>query len=163
MSNSAVDCPVQKRLKALGIELATSAPALANYLPYQLSDTRVYISGQGPVHGDHEITGKLGHDLSIELGNQAAHMAAINIICQLGAALDNEFSRVRKCLKLGGFVNASEDFIDHPRVINGASDLIVDVFGERGRHARVAVGVASLPRNWSVEIDAIFELDPPAE
>ena len=157
------DCPVKTRLKELGIELTQSPNALANYLPYQISATTIYISGQGPITQspniqEKEILGKLGKDVSIERGNQAAQMAAVNILSVLHTALDGDFSRVKQCLKLGGFVNAAEHFTDHPQVINGASDLIADVFADRGRHARFAIGVASLPRNWAVEIDAIFEL-----
>jgi enamine deaminase RidA (YjgF/YER057c/UK114 family) len=119
----------------------------------------VFIAGQVPtMDGKDQVTGKLGGGVSIEDGQKAARLCAINIIAQLRSALDGDLGRVVRCLRLGGFVNATPNFTDHPKVINGASDLMVEVFGDAGRHARAAVGCVSLPRNVAVEVDAIFEV-----
>jgi len=113
------------------------------------------VPGEG---GKDKFTGKLGSAFSVEDGQAAARLCAVNILAQLKAALDGDLDRVVGVIRLGGFVNAEPDFKDHPKVINGASDLMVAVFGEAGRHARAAVGCYSLPRNVPVEIDAIFEV-----
>lgn len=149
----------EQKLRELGIELPeVSAPA-ANYIPASRTGSLLYISGQVPaLAGKDQVVGKLGSGVSIEDGQKAARICAINILAQLKAALDGNLDRVVSCVRLGGFVNAAPEFGDHPKVINGASDLMVEVFGEAGRHARAAVGCASLPRNVAVEVDAIFEV-----
>jgi enamine deaminase RidA (YjgF/YER057c/UK114 family) len=117
------------------------------------------ISGQGPIGASGaSITGRLGDGLEIEDGTRAAQMAGLNIIAQIKTALNGDFERLTRIVRLNGFVNATPDFTHHPAVINGASELMHDVFGERGVHSRIAVGVASLPMNWAVEIDAVIEV-----
>jgi enamine deaminase RidA (YjgF/YER057c/UK114 family) len=150
---------IASRLEELGITLPTPAKPVANYVPYTVSGNLVFVSGQIPFGPDGlQYQGKVGADLTAEDGIAAARLCAINILAQLRAALDGDLDRVVRCLKLGGFVNSVPDFADHPAVINGASDLMVDVLGDRGRHARFAVGAGSLPRNVAVEVDAIFEV-----
>lgn len=148
------------RLKELGISLPDTVPPAANYVPARRMGSQIYISGQVPAEGGQDkFTGKLGSDYSIDQGQAAARLCAVNILAQLKQALGGDLDRVVGVIRLGGFVNAEPDFKDHPKVINGASDLMVEVFGEAGRHARAAVGVYSLPRNVPVEVDAIFEVD----
>ena len=149
----------EARLAQLGIELPRAVPPAANYVPARRSGNIVYIAGQVPVaDGKDQVVGKLGREVSIEDGQKAARICAINILAQLRAAMGGSLDNVVGCLRLGGFVNAVPEFGDHPKVINGASDLMVAVFGEAGRHARAAVGCGSLPRNVAVEVDAIFEV-----
>lgn len=150
---------IESRLKELGITLPTPAAPVANYVAYTISGNMVFISGQVTIGPDGlEYQGKIGADLTVEDGVKAARLCAINILAQVKAALDGDLERISRCLKLGGFVNAVPDFTDHPTIINGASDLMVDVLGDRGRHARFAVGAGSLPLNVAVEVDAIFEI-----
>ena len=150
---------IASRLEDLGITLPTPAKPVANYVAYTMSGNLVFISGQVPYGLDGlEYQGKVGADLTTEDGVAAARLCAINILAQLRAALDGDLERVVRCLKLGGFVNAVPDFADHPAVVNGASNLMVEVLGDRGRHARFAVGARSLPLNVAVEVDAIFEV-----
>ncbi len=147
------------RLLELGITLPQAVAPAANYVPARVSGNHVYIAGQVPTSGGKDqFVGKLGGEFTIEQGQQAARLCAINILAQLRQALGGSLERVVGCVRLGGFVNAVPEFGDHPKVINGASDLMVDVFGEAGRHARAAVGCGSLPRNVAVEVDAIFEV-----
>jgi enamine deaminase RidA (YjgF/YER057c/UK114 family) len=148
----------EARLKALGLELPRPSVPAANYVPARRSGNLVYIAGQVPAaDGKDKFTGKLGDTVTIEDGQRAARLCAINILAQLRAAIGS-LDEVVACVRLGGFVNATPEFGDHPKVINGASDLMVEVFGDAGRHARAAVGCYSLPRNVSVEVDAIFEV-----
>jgi enamine deaminase RidA (YjgF/YER057c/UK114 family) len=150
---------IASRLEELGITLPTPAKPVANYVAYTVSGNLVFISGQVPYGPDGlEYQGKVGADLTTEDGVAAARLCAINILAQLRAALDGVLERVVRCLKLGGFVSAVPDFADHPAVVNGASNLMVEVLGDRGRHARFAVGAASLPLNVAVEVDAMFEV-----
>ena len=133
--------------------------ALANYVPYKLSDSIVYISGQAPVmNGKLIYKGKVGNDISIEDGIKAAELCCINIISVLKKSINGDWNKLDNFLKLGGFVNCNSDFVDQPQIINGASDLLVNVFGEQGKHSRFAVGSNSLPMNISVEIDAIIKI-----
>ena len=149
---------IAERLKDLGIVLPRPVQPLATYVPYRWSGSLLFISGQIPLQNDAlPYLGKVGVDLSIEQGQAAARLCAINILAQVNAALNGNLDRVDACLKLGGFVNCAPDFSAQPTVINGASDLMVDVFGDKGRHARAAVGSNALPRNVAVEIDAIFQ------
>ncbi|MFC3226566.1 RidA family protein [Marinibaculum pumilum] len=150
---------IDARLKDLGIELPDAPAPAANYVPYTLCGNILYISGQVPLRdGRVAYTGKVGQDLPLEEGQAAARTCAINIIAQARAACGGDLDRVKQVLKLGGFVNALPDFTDHPKVINGASDLMVEVFGDAGRHARFAVGAGSLPLGCAVEVEAIFAL-----
>ncbi|MEK9811477.1 MAG: RidA family protein [Bordetella sp.] len=152
---------VAKRLQELGIVLPTPVQPVANYLPYRWSGSLLFIAGQIPLQdGQLPYLGKVGVDLSIEQGQAAARLCAINILAQVNAALNGNLDRVNACLKLGGFVNCAADFSEQPTVVNGASDLMVDVFGDKGRHARAAVGSNALPRNVAVEVDAIFDCQP---
>jgi enamine deaminase RidA (YjgF/YER057c/UK114 family) len=149
----------EQRLAALGITLPAALAPAANYVPARRTGPFVYIAGQVPTaDGKDQYVGKLGRDVSVEDGQKAARLCAINILAQLRAALGGSLDAVVGCVRLGGFVNAVPEFGDHPKVINGASDLMVAVFGDAGRHARAAVGCASLPRDVAVEVEAIFEV-----
>jgi enamine deaminase RidA (YjgF/YER057c/UK114 family) len=149
---------IEDRLKALGVTLPEPAAPVANYVPFVRSGSQVHVSGQVSFSPDGLITGRLGADLDLEGGQRAARFCAINLIAQFKAACGGDLARVKQVVKLGGFVNADPAFTDVPKVINGASDLIGEVFGESGRHARSAVGVAVLPLGAAVEVDAIIEV-----
>ena len=132
---------------------------LANYVPYKVSDNTVYVSGQGPViDGKIIYSGKVGNEISQEEGVKAAELCCINIIAALKSSINGDWNRLDTFLKLGGFVNCDHDFSDQPKIINGASDLLVNIFGDKGRHSRFAVGSNALPLNISVEIDAIIKI-----
>jgi len=148
---------VQDRLGDLGITLPAPAAPVANYVPFVETGNLLFVSGQVPMGPDGlEYVGTLGAGLSLEDGQAAARLCAINILAQANVAL-GDLNRVKRCVKLGGFVSSTPDFTDHPKVINGASDLMVDVLGDAGRHARFAVGAPSLPLGVSVEVDAVLE------
>lgn len=147
---------VTEKLSALGITLPDSPAPAANYVPYVISGQTIYISGQLPMGPTGLVTGKLGAGLDIEAGATAARFCAIALLAQAQAAA-GDLDRVR-LVKLTGFVNSAPDFVDQPKVINGASDLMVDVLGDAGRHARSAVSAAALPFDVAVEIEAIFEM-----
>jgi len=149
-----------ERLQELDIALPKLAAPLANYVPAVISGDLLYISGQLPAGAGEMTTGHLGKDVSIEDGAAAARQCAVNIIAQARAALDGDLNRIVRCVRLGGFVSSTPDFTDHPKVINGASDLIVEIFGDAGKHARAAVGVAALPLGAAVEVEALFEIKP---
>lgn len=149
---------IEKRLAELGIELPKAPVPAANYIPFTKVGDIVHISGQIPKIGDDMIVGKLGAGFSVEDGQNAARVCAINLIAQMKAAANGDLDRVR-VLKLNGFVNATQDFELHPAVINGASDLMVEVFGDKGRHARSAVGMSSLPFQVAVEIEGIVVVE----
>ncbi len=150
----------EARLAALGIILPHAVAPAANYVPARRSGGLIYIAGQVPTaDGKDQYVGKLGAEISLEDGQRAARLCAINILAQLRTAMGGSLDKVIGCVRLGGFVNAVPAFGDHPKVINGASDLMVAVFGDAGRHARAAVGCSSLPRNVAVEVDAIFEVE----
>ncbi|MFN4166379.1 MAG: RidA family protein [Ferrovibrio sp.] len=147
------------RLAALKIELPNPAAPAANYVPTVIAGNLLFVAGQITIfNGEVRYLGKLGADMDVETGKQAARLCGLNIIAQARAALGGSLDRVKRVAKLGGFVNCTPDFIDHPQVVNGASDLMVEVFGDAGKHARFAVGAVSLPRGVSVEVDAIFEI-----
>jgi enamine deaminase RidA (YjgF/YER057c/UK114 family) len=149
----------EARLAELGVTLPRAVAPAANYLPARRSGSLMYIAGQVPTaDGKDQFVGKLGREVSVEDGQKAARLCAINILAQLRTAMGGSLDEVVGCVRLGGFVNATPEFGDHPKVINGASDLMVAVFGAAGRHARAAVGCASLPRNVAVEVEAIFEV-----
>ncbi|MBU6442634.1 MAG: RidA family protein [Alphaproteobacteria bacterium] len=147
------------RLAELGIKLPEPPAPVASYVPYVISGKQVFISGQVTLEaGALKYVGTVGKDLTLEDGQAAARLCAINLLAQLKAAAGGDLSRVGRCVRLGVFVNAVPGFSQHPEVANGASDLMLEVFGEAGRHARAAVGAGSLPRNVAVEVEAVFEL-----
>jgi enamine deaminase RidA (YjgF/YER057c/UK114 family) len=148
----------EQRLSALGIVLPAPVTPVANYVPFVRVGETVHISGQVSVDGAGGIRGVVGETVSFDLGVAAARLCGVNLIAQIRAACDEDFSRLRRIVKLGGFVQVGPDFFDIPKIINGCSDLMVDVFGERGRHARSAVGVYRLPLNFAVEVDAVVEI-----
>ena len=150
---------IEARLADLGIVLPEPSAPVANYSPFVVSGNLVFISGQVSISPDGLITGKLGKDVSLETGIEAAHSCGVNLIAQLRKACDGDLDRVTRVVKLGAFVSCTHDFIDQPVVANGASDLMVAVFGDLGRHARAAVGAPSLPMNAAVEIDGVFEIN----
>lgn len=149
---------IAKRIADLGLEIPQPVAPVANYVPYVISGAHLYVSGQVSIGPDGLIKGKLGDGLSVEDGAAAAKACAVNLIAQMKAALGGDLERVRRIVKLNGFVNCTGDFADQPKVINGASDLMVAVFGDSGRHARAAVGAPSLPLGAAVEIDAVIEI-----
>lgn len=150
---------IEGRLKELGIEIPEAASPAANYVPYVISGNLVFVSGQVPfVNGELAYRGKVGADYDVEAGMACARVCALNIISQVKAACDGDLDRVVRCVKLGAFVNCVDGFEEQPKVVNGASNLMVDVFGDKGRHARFAVGTNALPMNVAVEIDAVFEI-----
>ncbi len=150
---------IEQRLGALGLSLPAPPAPVASYVPYTISGNLVVISGQIPiVDGKPGFIGKLGADISLEDGKAAAKVCALNLLAQLKAACGGDLNRVRRCLRLGVFVNAAADFTQHPEVANGASDFIVEVMGDAGRHARAAVGAGSLPRGVAVEVEGLFEI-----
>ncbi len=149
---------IDQKLQQLGIKLPQAAAPAANYIPNLITGNQLVISGQLPMqNGKLAITGQLGADLSIEQGQEAARLCALNILAQIRQALRG-FERFERLIKLGGFVNAPPSFHDHPQVINGASDFMVEVLGDAGRHTRFAVGAAGLPFNAGVEIDALVAI-----
>jgi enamine deaminase RidA (YjgF/YER057c/UK114 family) len=150
---------IEQRLTQLNITLpAASAPA-ANYVPWTMSGSLLFVSGQIPmVDGKPGFVGKVGQAIDLETARQAARVVGLNLIAQAKAACDGDLDRVRRCLRLGAFVNCVDGFAQQPEVANGASELMVEVFGDAGRHARFAVGVTALPRGVAVEVDATFEI-----
>lgn len=151
---------IDEKLKTLGIVLPTPMKPVGNYVPWVKSGDLVYISGQGAVvEGKVQYPGKLGDTVSLADGAASAKLTCINILAQLRDAAEGDLSKVKRIVKLVGFVASTPEFTDQPKVINGASDLMVEVFGDKGRHARSAVGVPSLPMNLSVEIEAVVELE----
>jgi len=147
------------RLSELEIVLPKPTPAAGTYSPFIISGNLVFISGQVPVGPKGlEFQGKVGDAFNADDARAAARLCGINILAQLSAALEGDLDRVTRCVKLGGFVNSVPEFGDHPAVMNGASDLMVDVFGNKGKHARFAVGAPSLPFDVAVEVEAIFEI-----
>jgi enamine deaminase RidA (YjgF/YER057c/UK114 family) len=149
---------IDQRLAELGIALPDAPAPAAAYVPYVITGDLVFISGQISRDAGGLITGKLGQGTTVEQGKAAARVCALALIAQLRAALDGNLDRVTRVVKLNGFVNAAPDFTEHPQVINGASELMSEVFGERGAHARAAVGCASLPLGVAVEVEGTFSV-----
>ena len=151
----------EQNIEKLGLTLPKPSAPVANYVPYVVSGNLVFISGQISKIGDNAIGGRLGEDLTVEQGQAAAKLSALNLIAQMKAACGGDLSRVKRIVKLGGFVQAlpSATQANIPMVINGCSDIMVAVFGDAGRHARFAVSAPSLPLDVAVEIDAIVEID----
>ena len=148
-----------ENIKNLGLNIPDLPKALANYVPYKIIGKTIYISGQAPVqNGELIYKGKVGSDISIEEGIEAAKLCVINIIAALKTGLEGDWDKLDNFVKLTGFVNCQDNFTDQPKIINGASDMLVEIFGDQGRHARVAVGSNALPLGIAVEIDAIVQL-----
>ena len=150
---------IDARLKELNITLPAPPAPVASYVPYVVTGNMVFISGQVTMGADGlKYVGKVGADLSLEDGKAAARLCAINVIAQVKAACGGDLDRVKRCVKVGVFVNAVPDFTQHPEIANGASDLVQEVFGNVGKHARAAVGAGSLPRGVAAEVEAVFEI-----
>lgn len=147
----------EQKLAGLGITLPTPMAAVANYVPYVITGSLLHVSGQVSADANGLVRGRLGDSLDLAAGQAAARLCGLNLLAQCLAAT-GDLGRIRRVVKLGGFVNAAPDFVDIPQVINGCSDLMVDVFGDAGRHARFAVASPVLPLGVAVEIDGIFEL-----
>ncbi|MBV7522510.1 RidA family protein [Ensifer sp. ENS12] len=150
---------VSARLSELGIVLPSIASPSGNYIPYRFAGNLLFVSGQIPrIDGVEHFAGVVGQDVSLEEGYQAARLCALNILARVNDALDGDLDRVVACVQVRGFVNAKADFKGHPAIVDGASDLFVEILGEKGRHVRTALGAGSLPRGSSVEVDAVFEV-----
>lgn len=151
---------IEGRLAELGIELPQPAAPAGSYVPAVQVGSLLMVSGQLPLGGGSLVyRGIVGAELTLEDGIAAARLCGLNLIAQVRAACGNDLDRVRRVVRLGGFVQAPSAFTDHPKVLNGASELMTDIFGEAGRHTRVAVGAATLPLGAAVEVDGIFEVD----
>jgi enamine deaminase RidA (YjgF/YER057c/UK114 family) len=150
---------IEQRLAERGIILPPPMRAMANYVPYTVTGKHVWVAGQGPfLDGKLHYNGRLGANLTVDDGRACARIVGLNILAQVKAACGDDLDQVARCVKLNGFVNSTPEFTQHPEVINGCSELMIEVFGENGRHARVAVGAPTLPMGTSVEIDALFEI-----
>jgi enamine deaminase RidA (YjgF/YER057c/UK114 family) len=150
---------IEKILAEKQIELPKAAAPVANYVPAVQAGNLLFTAGQVTVwNGEFKFVGKLGKEYTVEQGQQAARLCGLNVIAQVKAALGGDLDRVKRCVRLGVFVNSTADFTDQPKVANGVSDLMVEVFGDAGKHARSAVGVNVLPLNLAVEVDAVFEI-----
>ncbi len=150
---------IEENIKKLGIAIPDAPAPVGAYVAFKIVNKLLFISGQISVDSNGRfIKGKVGKDIDLKKGQEAAKLCAINIIAQAKKACSGDLEKISSCIKLTGFVNSSDEFIDQPKVINGASELISAVFGENGKHTRAAISVNSLPLGVSVEIDAIFEL-----
>jgi len=150
----------EENIKKYNLTLPNAADPVGSYVAAKIVGKLLYISGQISINSDGKlITGKLGKDLDTDTGYKAAERCGLSIVAQAKKACNEDLSKIKSCIKLTGFVNSTEDFIEQPKVINGASDLIASIFGEAGMHTRAAVSVNSLPLGVSVEVDAIFELN----
>lgn len=151
--------PVETRLTALGVSLPAPAAAVANYVPFVRTGNLVIVSGQLPLkEGVVVHPGLVGRDLALEAAQEAARICAINLLAQLRAAVEGDWDRVVRCVRVGGFIACTPDFKDHAKIVNGASDLIVGALGDVGRHARTSIGVAALPLGAAVEVEGMFEV-----
>jgi len=154
-----VSSSIEKRLSEIGITLPAPGSPAGNYVPFVIVGELAFMSGQvAREAGKMKYTGKVGRDLTVEQGQAAARLCAVNLLAQLKAACGGDLDRVERCVRLSGFVNCTPEFMEQPKVVNGASDLMVGVFGERGQHARTAVGAPALPLDSAVEVEAIFQL-----
>lgn len=150
---------VEQRLRSLGIELPVPSSPGANYVPYVQTGHLLFLTGQlSQWNGERRFIGKLGREFSVAEGQHAARLCALNLIAHARHALEGNLDRVARCVRIAGFVNSTPDFSGHSQVLNGASDLFVQLFGDAGRHARMAVGVAGLPYGVAVEVEAILEV-----
>lgn len=150
---------IENRLKELGVELPDAPAPAANYVPFVQTGNTVYVSGQISNDAGGLILGKLGESMSTEEGAAAAKTCAINLLAQVRAACGGDLDRLQRVVKLTGFVNSTQDFTEQPKVINGASDFLVEALGDKGRHARSAVSAAALPLGVAVEIEGIFQIE----
>ncbi len=149
---------IDARLSELGITLPDAPAPAANYVPYVRTGNTLYVSGQISQNADGLIVGKLGRELEVDAGAKAARTCALSLLAQVRAACDGDLERLVRVVKLTGFVNSTPDFADQPKVINGASDTLVEILGDKGRHARSAVSAGALPLGVAVEIEGIFEI-----
>jgi enamine deaminase RidA (YjgF/YER057c/UK114 family) len=150
---------IEQRLAQLGIQLPGPGAPGGNYVPFVQAGTLLFMAGQVcRSEGKMAYVGKVGRDLTVEQGQKAARLCALNLLAQLKVACNGDLDRVVRCVRMGGFVNCGPDFTEQPKVINGASDLMVEVFGDAGRHARTAVGVGCLPMDSACEVEAVFQL-----
>ena len=150
---------ITDKLKKLDIEIPKAAVPVGSYVAYKEINKILYISGQLPIDKNGKmIKGKIGKDLTLEDGQKASKLCVANIIAQVQKALDGDLSKVKNCIKITGYVNSTDDFIDQPKVLNPASEALAEIFENSGKHARVAVSANSLPLGIAVEIDAIFEV-----
>ena len=149
---------VQQTLKDLHIELPEAPAPAANYVPFVRTGNLIFVSGQIAMDANGLVRGKLGENMSLEDGQKAARLCALNLLAQLNAACGGDLNRVTRIVKLTGFLNSTPDFSQHPQVVNGASDLFAELFGDAGKHARAAVGSSSLPMGVAVEVEGIFEV-----
>lgn len=149
---------IEARLSALGISLPEAVAPLANYVPFVREGSLLHVSGQLPMESGGLIKGVVGVDVDLEAARHAARVCGVNLIAQIKKACDGDLGRVKRIVKLGGFVQAGPDFVEIPQVINGCSDLMVEVFADAGKHARSAVGVYRLPLGAAVEVDAVVAL-----
>ena len=150
---------IENKLKELNIHIPDAPDPVGAYVAFKKIDSLLYISGQLPIASDGKIIkGKIGKDLNLEDGQKAAKTCVINILAQVKKALNGDLNKVKNCIKITGFVNSTDDFIDQPKVINPASEILSAIFGSNGKHARAAVSTNSLPLGAAVEIDAIFEI-----
>jgi enamine deaminase RidA (YjgF/YER057c/UK114 family) len=150
---------IEARLKELGIELPKAGEVAGNYVPFVRTGDLLFVAGQLPVWmGERRFKGKLGREITIEQGQQAARLCGLNILAHLRNAVGGDFDRVVRCVRLGGFVNSTDGFGEQPQVVNGCSNLMVEVFGDLGRHARTAVGVNILPFDLAVEVESLWEV-----
>ena len=149
----------EKNIKDLDLNIPDMAIPLANYVPFKIFDKILYVSGQAPIkEGSMIYKGKVGEDITEEEGIKAAELCCINIIAALKSAINSDWEQLDGFIKLSGFVNCNDNFTNHPQIINGASNLLVKIFGEQGKHTRFAVGTNSLPMDIAVEIDAVIKL-----
>jgi len=150
---------IEDRLKELGIELPEPSKPGANYVPSVRTGNLIFLTGQlSQWNGERRFIGKLGREFGVEEGQQAARLCALNLVAQLQAALEGDLDRVVRCVRIAGYVNSVPDFVAQSQVINGASDLFVEVFEDAGRHTRMALGVSALPYGVAVEVEAVFEV-----
>ena len=150
---------IDARLVELGLELPQPSAPGANYVPFVRTGNLVFVTGQlSQWNGERRFIGKLGREFDVEEGRQAARLCALNVIAQLRAALDGDLDRVARCVRIAGFVNSLPEFHGQSQVMNGASDVFVEVFGDAGRHARMAIGVSALPYDVAVEVEGTFEV-----
>ena len=151
---------IEEKLKSLGVELPPAPAAAANYVPYVLEGKQLFVAGQVPLGADGKLAyiGKVGKDVDEQQGYQAARLCALNALAQINAALGS-LDKVKRVLSIRGFVNCTDDFTNQPEVINGASDLLVEIFGDKGRHARAAVGANALPRGVTTEVEMVVAVE----